>query len=175
MNKKLLLILFIFMSLSLFTISCAKSVAAPNIVERTSAYPDLTQAEAENYINTALQSIPIISGNNYSFDFSSAYIRFEFDDKGYRVDIYDRNAYTDNSAVDRNEVLNKLIPALNNASTVINGVGITFIPNSQWNTIWSDNVSSYLIVRVSSSAYNIPASLQNISINLSLGNGLNWL
>ena len=170
MNKKLLLILSILMSLSLLTMSCAKSVAAPDIVEGTVGLEDLNSTDAENYINNALRTIPIISGSNYSFDFSTAYLYFQYDGLGYRVIIYDYTYNSQPTTIDKNEVLNKLISALNNVVSTDSKVNLKFTPESNWDAGYSDTKYSYLNVKISSSTHNIPIELQTIIIGLYLGN-----
>ena len=168
MNKKLLLILSILMSLSLLTMSCAKSVAAPeDIVEGTVGFEDLTEAQLE----TALKEIPPITDNGVTFNFSQSILSPSYDDvtgPTYYILWVNSDNYT--QQISQNNILTQLKRAL----TEYKG-DVIFTPEQNWDSTPSGSYSSpaILTVNVKSSSYNIPSDLRTVKIELYSGGGWN--
>lgn len=162
MNKKLLLILSILMSLSLFTMSCAKSVAAPdNFPIGVSPGDKITKADIENALKT-ITGIAVGTSKDIIFDFSKGY----FQNNGntfYVHDLLNQN-YTENPK--KSEVLALLIPALQN----LGGNVVYFSPNQNWDSN-GDRYNIYLTVNISS-PLEMPSEMQTIKINLYAFSGL---
>ena len=154
MNKKLLLILSILMSLSLLTMSCAKSVTSPDIVEGTVGFEELTEAQ----LLSALQSIGTItdSTSGVTFYFSqglgsqySGYYSFSVNSSGY-------------ASASQANILSQLQRAL----TEYKG-DVIFTPEQNWDSTPSGSYSSAILtVNVTSSSYNIPSNLRTVKIEL---------
>lgn len=154
MNKKLLLILSILMSLSLLTMSCAKSVAAPDIIEGTVGLEELTEGQ----LLSALQSIGTITDTTgVTFDFSQGYISLS---SGYYSFNVNSSGYYTN--VNQANILNELKRVL----TAYQG-DVTFTPSASWD---SDPTTGYstatLTVQITSSSYNVPSNLKTVKIQL---------
>lgn len=171
MNKKLLLILFIFMSLSLFTMSCAKSVTAPDqFVPGVLPGDKITKADIENALKS-ITSISVGTSKDIIFDFSKGY--FQNDGNIFCVnDILNQN---NRENPKKSEVLALLIPALQS----ISDNAVYFSPNQNWDSN-SDRYNIYLTVNVSS-PLEMPSEMQTIKINLyafsgsSSANGGGWV
>lgn len=167
MNKKLLLILSILMSLSLLTMSCAKSVAAPeDIVEGTVGFEYLTDAQLQR----ALQSIPPITDSGVTFDFSQSTLSPSYDDvTGLTYYTLWVNSYN-SQQISKNNILTQLKRVL----TEYKG-DVIFTPSPSWDSTPSGSYSSsaILTVNVKSSSYNIPSDLRTVKIELYSGGGWN--
>lgn len=150
MNKKLLLILSILMSLSLLTMSCAKSVTAPDVVEGTVGLEELTEAQ----LLSALQSIGTItdSTSGVTFDFSQGSGTTYF----Y---VYSSGAYANASQAN---ILNELKRVLNEYQG-----DVIFNPSPSWD---SDPTTTYgtatLTVTITSLTHNVPSSFKTVQIEL---------
>ncbi|MEI0608017.1 hypothetical protein R4K48_13795 [Brachyspira pulli] len=156
MNKKLLLILSILMSLSLFTMSCAKSVTAPDNPTGIAGLDDLTEKQLE----TALKAVePITTTGGVTFDFSTGI--FANPNNSYNFSINSTGAYQN---VSQAEVLNLLLQKL----SAYKGEVSFNVPTGAWNGDPTGSNSATLTVSVSSSNYNIPDTLQSITITLYL-------
>ncbi|PCG21130.1 hypothetical protein [Brachyspira sp. G79] len=158
MNKKLLLILSILMSLSLLTMSCAKSVAAPDIIEGTAGLEELTDAQ----LRTTLQKIPTItdstSGVTFNFSQGSGY-----PSSGY----YSFNVTSSGAFANANQanILNELKRVLNEYQG-----DVIFTPAQNWDSTGSYS-SAILTVNVTSSSYNVPSNFKTVKIDLYLMGG----
>ena len=154
MNKKLLLILSILMSLSMFTMSCAKSVTAPDVVEGTVGFEELTEAQ----LLSALQSIGTItdSTSGVTFYFSqglgyqySGYYSFSVNSSGY-------------ASASQANILNELKRVLNEYQG-----DVIFNPSPSWD---SDPTTTYgtatLTVTITSLTHNVPSSFKTVQIEL---------
>lgn len=158
MNKKLLLILSILMSLSLLTMSCAKSVAAPDIIEGTVGFEELT----ENQLLSALQSIGTITDSTgVTFYFSqgsgsqySGYYSFSVNSSGYYANANQAN------------ILSQLKSVLN----AYQG-DVIFTPEQNWDSDPTGYSTATLTVTITSSAYNVPSNLKTVQIQLYLMGG----
>ena len=169
MNKKILLILSILMSLSLLTMSCAKSVTAPDTpTTGISVGQTLDSKTLEDILKKqGVISIPPYTqsgGDSGTFDFSkgrltgtsfSVYCQPQ-PSSGYGT-VYANTDY----------VLGELKYTFNGESDYI-----TFSVADSWDTIPSGNFPAYIDVTLTSSAYTIPDSLKTITIYLS---GVNWI
>lgn len=165
MNKKLLLILSILMSLSLFTMSCAKSVTAPeDIVEGTVGFEELTYTQLE----TALKEIPPITDSGVTFNFSQSTLSYSYDDVTgltYYILWVDSDNYT--QQISQNNILTQLKRAL----TEYKG-DVTFTPSPSWDS--DPTTGSYyrtLTVTITSLTHNVPQNLQTLKIQLYSGGG----
>lgn len=154
MNKKLLLILSILMSLSLLTMSCAKSVAAPDIVEGTVGFEELTEGQ----LLSALQSIGTItdstSGVTFYFSQGSGYQYYGY----YSFSVNSSGAYAN---ANQANILNELKRVLNEYQG-----DVIFTPSPSWD---SDTTSSYnrtLTVQITSLTHNVPSSFKTVQIEL---------
>ena len=106
MNKKLLLILSILMSLSL--LSCAKSVAAP---EGPVTPSDITYTDLRYYF----QSLGVISDNGVSFDFANGTDSYPNNDPSLQEPYFfyvTPNSYDGEGSVNANNVISQLNSAL---------------------------------------------------------------
>ena len=159
MNKKLLLILSILMSLSLLTMSCAKSVAAPDIVEGTVGFEELTEGQ----LLSALQSIGTItdSTSGVTFYFSqgsgsqySGYYSFSVNSSGYYANANQANILTE-------------------LKSVLNAYqgDVIFTPSPSWDSDPTGYSTATLTVQITSSAYNVPSNLKTVQIQLYLMGG----
>ena len=159
MNKKLLLILSILMSLSLLTMSCAKSVAAPDIVEGTVGFEELTEGQ----LLSALQSIGTITDTTgVTFDFSQSTLSPSYDDvTGLTYYTLWVDSYNYTQQISQNNILTQLKRVL----TEYKG-DVTFTPSASWD---SDTTSSYnrtLTVTITSLTYNVPSDFKTVKIEL---------
>ncbi|MDO6994485.1 hypothetical protein Q5M87_10750 [Brachyspira innocens] len=145
------------MSLSLFTMSCAKSVAAPDVIEGTVGLEELTSTQ----LQSALQSIPPITDTTgVTFDFSQGYIS---PSSGYYSFSVNSSGFANASQAN---ILTELKRVLNEYQG-----DVTFTPSPSWD---SDTTSSYnrtLTVQITSSAYNVPSNLKTVKIQLYLMGG----
>ena len=170
MNKKLLLILSILMSLSLLTMSCAKSVAAPN-TPAVGVTPG--QELTADQLQTALQSIQTITdnttGSQVAFNFSqgSGYIDTVNNTDGtttkyylFRVDGSSTGYY---QSVSQDNVLNQLKSALNYNNN--GNITFDFDYSASWDST-TDYNSRILTVNVSAPYYTIPQELKTVKIEL---------
>ena len=159
MNKKLLLILSILMSLSLLTMSCAKSVTAPDVVEGTVGFEELT----EDQLLSALQSIGTItdSTSGVTFNFSQGYI---YQSSGYY-------SFSVNSSGFANANQANILSQLKSVLNAYQG-DVIFTPSPSWDSTPSGSYSSAILtVNVTSSSYNIPSNLRTVKIELYLMGG----
>ena len=160
MNKKLLLILSILMSLSLFTMSCAKSVAAPDVpVVGITPGQELT----ENDLQTALRSLNPISDSGVTYNFSQGNGFLSSDTSGsvYYFNVYDTSSY--HTGISQDIILSQLKSALYNYNN------ISFEPSQNWeSTTTSERI---LVVTLSSPYYTIPQELKTVKIRLYLNSG----
>lgn len=160
MNKKLLLILSILMSLSLLTMSCAKSVTAPDVIEGTAGLEELT----EDQLLIALQSIQTITDSGVTFDFSQGSAGYQYPGY-YTFSVYSSGFANANQA----NILSQLKSVLN----AYQG-DVIFTPEQNWDSTPSGSYSSaILIVNVTSSSYNIPSNLKTVQIELYSSGGWN--
>ena len=152
MNKKLLLILSILMSLSLLTMSCAKSVTAPDKVEGTVGFEELTEGQ----LLSALQSIGTITDSGITFYFSQGSVSQYY---GYYSFSVNSSGY---ASVSQANILSQLQRAL----TEYKG-DVIFTPEQNWDSTPSGYYSSAILtVNVTSSSYNIPSNLRTVKIEL---------
>lgn len=165
MNKKLLLILSILMSLSLLTMSCAKSVTSPDEVEGTAGFEDLTEAQ----LQSALQSIRFATDEGVIFDFSQGYgsttsdINTDF--RYYLFQVGHDGSY--NPQINSANLLTKLI----NALSAYKG-DVTFTPNQNWDSVPTGySAAATLTVQITSLTHNVPQNLQTLKIQLYSGGG----
>ena len=142
MNKKLLLILSILMSLSLFTISCAKSVAAPDTKDSNYTLTD------EN-IFSALSSVKIMLNTEELFWFQLG--NFQPDSTEFLVQSQLSGTEAEYLYVDSNLVLDQLITKLQDAS---NGE-ISFLPSNKWIEEGSTDKDRYIYVDIMGKYGNI--------------------
>lgn len=152
MNKKLLLILSILMSLSLLTMSCAKSVAAPDIVEGTVGFEELTYTQLE----TALKEIPPITDSGVTFNFSQGYI---YQSSGYYSFSVNSSGFAN---ANQANILSQLQRALNEYQG-----DVTFTPSPSWDS--DPTTGSYyrtLTVQIASLTHNVPSSFKTVQIEL---------
>ena len=165
MNKKLLLILSILMSLSLFTMSCAKSVTAPDNITGISGGEVLTEEQAKLKINSALNSLGNISDDTLKtgyFNFSGGSLTFDNQNR-YLFYLNFNQTGPNTPYVKQAEILNNLKTALQS----YNGE-VIFTPDANWssspaNTTYGDYV---LRVSISSLRYNLPNTIKYIYIHL---------
>ena len=179
MNKKLLLILSILMSLSLFTMSCAKSVTAPKNSTPYTPGQELTLQDVESILQTLFyNSNPDRDGKFIIHEATGAGINqmayFGFKTATLVQDTFTKvytltPAFVNTTSTygfSKSTVLYNLRSKLMN-----NGF---FTPNSDW-----DDAASYtptLTVAVSSSDYKIPDNLKTIKIELNiLSSGCYWI
>ncbi|WP_300757035.1 hypothetical protein [uncultured Brachyspira sp.] len=163
MNKKLLLILSILMSLSLLTMSCAKSVVAPDEVYGTAGFEDLTEAQLE----TALKEIPPITDNGAAFDFSQSTLSPSYDDvTGPTYYTLWVNSGNYNQKISQNNILTQLKRVL----TEYKG-DVTFTPNQNWDSVPTTYGTATLTVQITSLTHNVPQELQTLKIQLYSGGG----
>lgn len=161
MNKKLLLILSILMSLSLLTMSCAKSVTAPDVVEGTVGLEELTEGQ----LLSALQSIGTItdSTSGVTFDFSQSTLSPSYDDvTGLTYYTLWVNSYNYNQQISQNNILTQLKRVL----TEYKG-DVTFTPSPSWDS--DPTTGSYyrtLTVTITSLTYNVPSDFKTVKIEL---------
>lgn len=165
MNKKLLLILSILMSLSLLTMSCAKSVTAPDEVEGTAGFEDLTEAQ----LQSALQSMRFTTDEGVIFDFSQGYGYTISDDintdfRYYLFHVGHDGSY--NPQINSANLLTKLI----NALSAYKG-DVTFTPNQNWDSVPTRYSAATLTVQITSLTHNVPQELQTLKIQLYSGGG----
>ncbi|MEI0566112.1 hypothetical protein [Brachyspira pulli] len=161
MNKKLLLILSILMSLSL--LSCAKSVTAPeNVIEGVTPGQEVTKAEIEN----ELKKIGIIAGTSFgnpSFDFTSIWLMEETSCyEAFQITV---SELTPSSPSSHSYVLNQLREKIN----MLSSETITFDANYNWDnepTIENYPYNLYLTINISSKLLTIPSKLKTVKINL---------
>ncbi|MEI0747620.1 hypothetical protein [Brachyspira pulli] len=164
MNKKLLLILSILMSLSL--LSCAKSVTAP---DNSIGIPgqELTRTQIEE----AFKKLPAIyiqaispSGDYVYFDFSQG----EFLGTSYspkcKYNITSHPMYVDQ---------NKILEELKNNLTYTTG-DINFIPNSNWESTTAGYGLRELTVTISSVLFTVPKDYKTITIWLNPIGNIFW-
>ena len=163
MNKKLLLILSILMSLSLLTMSCAKSVAAPDVVEGTAGLEELTSTQLE----AALKKIPAIADNGVIFSFSQRGSSTDFPVSGYYT--FRVNSIGSPANVNQANILNELKRVL----TAYQG-DVIFTPEPNWDSDPTGYSTATLTVTITSSAYNVPSNLKTVKIDLYLNNGYSW-
>ena len=154
MNKKLLLILSILMSLSLLTMSCAKSVTAPDVVEGTVGFEELT----EDQLLSALQSIGTItdSTSGVTFNFSQGYI---YQSSGYY-------SFSVNSSGFANANQANILSQLKSVLNAYQG-DVTFTPSPSWDS--DPTTGSYyrtLTVTITSLTHNVPSSFKTVQIEL---------
>ncbi|OEJ13819.1 hypothetical protein BFL38_03470 [Brachyspira hampsonii] len=165
-DKKLLLILSILMSLSLFTMSCAKSVAAPDNITGISGGEVLTKEQAKVKINSALNSLGNISDDTLKtgyFDFSSGSLGFNGNQNPYVFYLDFRQTSGNTPYVSQAEILNNIKTALQS----YNGE-VILTPDANWfstpaNITYGDYV---LGVSISSLNYNLPDTIKYIHIYL---------
>ncbi|MEI0558760.1 hypothetical protein [Brachyspira intermedia] len=167
MNKKLLLILSILMSLSLFTMSCANSVLVPDI-------PITEQSITQDDIVTELRKIGIIYADSQAstsnplhyIDINRLQIVYDHGTYSVTVDIYPFSGvdgwwgYT----CDPNYVLSELrqrISALSSAK-------LELVPNTDWDngTIPNGKANILFTVNISSKFLTIPEHLKSVKISL---------
>ena len=171
MNKKLLLILSILMSLSLFTISCAKSVAAPDnpISGITPGQESLTLNDIENALKKIgkfyIQEDPTATGKDLYFDFTTGY----FMNTQFMPQIQNNTGST-SIITDQSAILSKLKDALN----TINNIAVTFVPNSNWDDTITGLSPRQLTVTVSSSLFKVPNEYKTIIIFLNGSINIDW-
>ena len=166
MNKKILLILSILMSLSLLTMSCAKSVTAPDTpttgisVGQTLDSQTLeTILKRQGVISIPQHSSPV--GASGTFDFSKGTLS----DTSFNV--YCEPSYGYGTVYANTDyVLGELKYTFNGESDYI-----TFSVADSWDTIPSGNFPAYIDVTLTFSVYTIPDSLKTITIYLS---GVYW-
>ena len=165
MNKKLLLILSILMSLSLLTMSCAKSVTAPGEVEGTAGFEYLTEVQLE----TALKEIPPITDNGVTFNFSQSTLSPSYDDvTGLTYYTLWVNSYN-SQQISQNNILTQLKRVL----TEYKG-DVTFTPSPSWDS--DTTTGSYyrtLTVTITSLTHNVPSSFKTVQIELYSSGGWN--
>lgn len=158
MNKKLLLILSILMSLSLLTMSCAKSVAAPDVIEGTVGLEELTEGQ----LLSALQSIGTItdstSGVTFYFSQGSGY-----QSSGYYTLNVNSSGYAN---ANQANILNELKSVLN----AYQG-DVIFTPSSSWDSDPTGYSTATLTVTITSLTYNVPSNLKTVKIQLYLMGG----
>ena len=163
MNKKLLLILSILMSLSLLTMSCAKSVAAPD-TPAVGVTPG--QELTADQLQTALQSIQTItdSTSSTSFNFSQSYGNTSGDDttQYYLFSVYGSSSH---QSVSQDNVLNQLKSALNYYNNNGN-ITFDFDYSASWDSTTDYSPSRILTVNVSAPYYTIPQELKTVKIEL---------
>lgn len=163
MNKKLLLILSILMSLSL--LSCAKSVTAPDNSSGTPGQ-ELTRTQIEQ----AFKKLPPIhiqaspSGDYVHFDFSQG----DFLGISYRPKC-DYNITSHPMYVDQNKILEDL----KNNLTYTTG-DINFIPNSNWESTTAGYGLRELTVTISSVLFTVPKDYKTITIWLDPIGNIFW-
>ncbi|AEM20977.1 hypothetical protein Bint_0343 [Brachyspira intermedia PWS/A] len=165
MNKKLLLILSILMSLSLFTMSCAKSVAAPDSITGIVGGEVLTEEQAKVKINSALNSLGKIYDDTLKtgyFNFSVGSLTFD-GNRRYVFFLNFNQTGVDTPYVKEAEILNNLKTALQS----YNGE-VIFTPDANWISSPDNITSGYYILRVSISSlnYNLPNTIKYIYIYL---------
>ena len=168
MNKKLLLILSILMSLSLLTMSCAKSVAAPDTPTTGISVGQTLDSKTLEAIlkRQGVISIPKYTqfgGNSGTFDFSQGTLS----DTSFIVSCTPDGSSYGTVYANTDYVLGELKYTFNGESGYI-----TFSVADSWDTIPSGNFPAYIDVTLTSSAYTIPDSLKTITIYLS---GVNWI
>lgn len=167
MNKKLLLILSILMSLSLLTMSCAKSVTSPDIVEGTAGFEYLTEAQLE----TALKEIPPITDNGVTFNFSQSTLSPSYDDvTGPTYYTLWVNSYNYTQQISQNNILTQLKRVL----TEYKG-DVIFTPNQNWDSVPTTSTygTATLTVQITSLTHNVPSSFKTVQIELYSGGGWN--
>ena len=167
MNKKLLLILSILMSLSLLTMSCAKSVTAP---DTPTTGISVGQTLDSQTLDTILKRQGVISipkytqfgGNSGTFDFSKGTLS----GTSFSVSCTPDTSSYGTVYANTDYVLGELKYTFNGESDYI-----TFSVADSWDTIPSGNFPAYIDVTLTSSVYTIPDSLKTITIYLS---GVYW-
>ena len=165
MNKKLLLILSILMSLSLLTMSCAKSVAAPEVSVTG-------QGITTTDITTELRKIGIIYANSQAsslnpeqyMDFSSLNL-IEDETYTYTYLIYPNNGIMGwfNYTCDPNYVLNELKQRIPTFSSM----KIEFVPNTDWDSGTPQGQKQvYFTININSQFLTVPDNLKTVKIRL---------
>lgn len=161
MNKKLLLILSILMSLSLFTISCAKSVAAPDM--------EAQELTAE-IITTQMQSLGKIVfdrdslGKDIYYDFINCLFQYSENDKCYVISgLY--FSYTDSINISKSKLLNAIYPKLASVEY--------FKPDRE--LTMNMYMEPVLNITVSSANYRVPEEFKNIKIIFPKYVNQNWV
>ncbi|WP_156821999.1 hypothetical protein [Brachyspira innocens] len=148
------------MSLSLFTMSCAKSVAAPDVIEGTVGLEELTEAQ----LLSALQSIQTItdttSGVTFYFSQGSGYPYYGY----YSFSVDSSGTY--GASVSQNYILAELKRVLNEYQG-----DVTFTPSASWDSTPTGSSTATLTVQITSSAYNVPSNLKTVKIQLYLMGG----
>ncbi|MEI0699459.1 hypothetical protein R4K92_11075 [Brachyspira intermedia] len=171
MNKKLLLILSILMSLSLFTMSCAKSVAAPdNPVTGIVPGQEFTQYDLEQKLKTLT---PISYNGEITFDFSKGTVSYYTDINGigyYRFSVTGESTSVSSVAVPQDVILTQLRTRLLNYNYNNNDNTISFTPSGNWEDTTTTTYRD-LVVTVDSKYYTIPQELKTVKIRLYLING----
>ena len=157
MNKKLLLILSILMSLSL--LSCAKSVTAPDNSIGTPGQESLTLTEIQNELKKIgkfyVQEDPSGAGKDAYFDFNNGY----FSGTKFLPE-FKNNTGTDNIKISQSDILIKLKDAL----AAVNSSVVTFSPNPDWDNTITGLTPRELITSITSSLFEVPEAYKTIVI-----------
>ncbi|MEI0490354.1 hypothetical protein [Brachyspira pulli] len=156
MNKKLLLILSILMSLSL--LSCAKSVAAP---EGPVTPSNITYNDLRNYF----KSLGVISDNGVSFDFANGNDSYPNNDPSAQDPYFfyvTPDSYDGKGSVNVNNVISQLNAALKSGNPAY---GVKCSVNSyRLHSSGQGNLTVYITVSPLTIENNIPTHFNTVNL-----------